>query len=133
MDRTFTAKQLRRRDDQIRRATVDAYAAELRQIAATRTSCKPETDFDRGVRTGIHAAAAHARDLVTPEKVRVETVSEYSNKQTADVLWSMVERLENLTLADSDTCPDRKTYVKALRHARVLLGMLLTEDRELRD
>ena len=132
MDRTFTAKQLRRRDDQIRRATVDAYAAELRQIAAARTSCKPETDFDRGVRTGIHAAAAHARDLVTPEKVRVET-AEYSNKQTADVLWSMVERLENLTLADSDTCPDRKTYVKALRHARVLLGMLLTEDRELRD
>ena len=92
-----------------------------------------ETNFARGVRTGIHAAAAHARDLVTPEKVRVETVSEYSNKQTADVLWSMVERLENLTLADSDTCPDRKTYVKALRHARVLLGMLLTEDRELRD
>ena len=133
MDRTFTAKQLRRRDDQIRRATVDAYAAELRQFVAARTSCKPETDFDRGVRTGIHAAAAHARDLVTPEKVRVETVSEYSNKQTADVLWSMVERLENLTLADSDTCPDRKTYVKALRHARVLLGMLLTEDRELRD
>ena len=133
MDRTFTAKQLRRRDDQIRRATVDAYAAELRQFVAARTSCKPEADFDRGVRTGIHAAAAHARDLVTPEKVRVETVSEYSNKQTADVLWSMVERLENLTLADSDTCPDRKTYVKALRHARVLLGMLLTEDRELRD
>ena len=45
----------------------------------------------------------------------------------------MVERLENLTLADSDTFPDRKTYVTALRHARVLLGMLLTEDRELSD
>ena len=132
MDRTFTAKQLRRRDDQIRRATVDAYAAELRQLAAGKVP-HGETNFARGVRTGIHAAAAHARDLVTPEKVRVETVSEYSNKQTADVLWSMVERLENLTLADSDTCPDRKTYVKALRHARVLLGMLLTEDRELRD
>ena len=127
MDRTFTAKQLCRRDDQIRRATADAYAAELRQLAAAKAH--PETAYDRGVRDGILVAAGHARNLA-PERVRVEMLSEYTNKQTIDVLWSLVDRLGNLAFFDSDQCPDRETYVKALRHARALLGMLLTEDRE---
>ena len=129
MDRTLTAKQLRQRDDQVERATAKAYATELRQMGAQVPS---GTAYDRGVRAGLFAAADHARDLA-PERVRAEMLSEYTNKQTVDVLWSLVDRLGNLTLADSDTCPDRKTYVKALRHARALLGMLLTEDRELRD
>ena len=126
MDRTFTAKQLRRRDDQIRRATAEAYSAELRQLGARVPS---RTAYDRGLRAGILVAADHARDLA-PERVRVEMLSEYTNKQAIDVLWSMVDRLGNLAFFDSDQCPDRETYVKALRHARALLGMLLTEDRE---